>query len=329
MTPPASGARALGAQPQAPVLTVTLNPALDLAASTERVVPEAKLRCDAPQIDPGGGGINVSRAMARMEGASQALVALGGPTGQRLETLLDHAALPVIRVEAPGDTRESLSIKDRSTGEMYRFVLPGPTWAECDVRAACRAIVDAAPEDGIVVLSGSNPPGVPADLPLRLCEQLKPRRTRLFVDTSGEPLAAVAAARACVSVLRMNDAEAEGLAGRALPTRRDTAQFAAGMVSAGVAEQVIVARAADGNVIATREGCWHAESLPVPIVSKVGAGDSFVAGFTLGMARGWDAADALGLGASAATAAIMTPATELCRPEDVERLFDARIVTPL
>ena len=74
---------ALGPQPQARILTVTLNPALDLATQTARVVPELKLRCEAPDIDPGGGGINVSRAIARMDGDSTAVVALGGPAGAR------------------------------------------------------------------------------------------------------------------------------------------------------------------------------------------------------------------------------------------------------
>ena len=73
-----------GPLPQAPILTVTLNPALDVSTSTEAVVPELKLRCEAPDIDPGGGGINVSRAIANMGGRSRALVALGGATGSRL-----------------------------------------------------------------------------------------------------------------------------------------------------------------------------------------------------------------------------------------------------
>ena len=326
MTGPVS---ALGTQPQARILTVTLNPALDLATETAEVVPELKLRCAPPLVDPGGGGINVSRAIARMDGLSTAVVALGGPAGARVEALMAGARLPIVRVDAPGDTRESLSVTDRSTGQQYRFVLPGPVWDDDDVAAACRAIVAEVPQDGIVVMSGSNPPGVPDDLAVTLARRLQDRGASLVVDTSGEPLACVVRAAVGVSVLRMNDAEAEGLAGRPLPERADTSAFAAGLVHAGVARAVIVARGRDGNIIATADGCWHAVAHDVPIVSKVGAGDSFVAGFTLGRARGWDAGTSLGLAAAAASAAVMTPATELCRPEDVARLFDGRVVTAL
>ena len=115
---------ALGPQPQARILTVTLNPALDLATQTARVVPELKLRCEPPLVDPGGGGINVSRAIARMDGDSTAVVALGGPAGARVEALMAGANLPVVRLDAPGDTRESLSVTDRETGQQYRFVMP-------------------------------------------------------------------------------------------------------------------------------------------------------------------------------------------------------------
>ena len=97
----------------------------------------------------------------------------------------------------------------------------------------------------------------------------------------------------------------------------------------GVAEVVLVARGGDGNVLASAEGVWHAEALRVPIVSRVGAGDSFVAGFTLARARGEALPEALAWGAACASAACMTPATELCRPEDVEMLRLGGSVTPL
>lgn len=315
---------------QAPILTVTLNPALDIATATDSVVPEIKLRCDAPQVDPGGGGINVSRAIDRMGGRSTALVALGGGTGVRLATQLAEAGLAVLRLEAPGDTRFSLSVTDRGTGQQFRFVLPGPQWGPLDVRAALDALGTSAPTGGLVVLSGSNPPGVPPAFAAMAAARLAGTGSRLVVDTSGAALAAVAAARdAPVELLRMDDAEAAFLAGAPLPTRADTADFAARLAASGAARTVIVARGSDGNIIATPEGRWHVAAHRVPVVSKVGAGDSFVAGYVLGLARHWSVADALGLGAAAASATVMTPASDLCHPADVERLFAEREVTPV
>lgn len=306
---------------QAPVLTVTLNPALDISTGADAVVPDVKLRCDAPATDPGGGGINVSRAIAAMGGRSTALVALGGATGQRIADLLGEAGLATLRIEAPGETRASLAVTDRAGGGQYRFVLPGPQWPPRRVVEALHQIGSAA-GDGWVVLSGSNPPGVPASFAAMLAARLAARgEAELLVDTSGAALAEVAGAGLGLAVLRMDGEEAEGLAGRALPDRADSAGFAASLVAAGAARAVIVARGAEGSVLATAEGVWHAKAADVPVVSKVGAGDSFVAGFTLAVARGQPLPEALGVGAAAASAAVMTPATELCRGEDVERLL--------
>ncbi len=312
---------------QAPILTVTLNPALDVSTGAEKVVPDIKLRCDAPVVDPGGGGINVSRAIRIMDGQSTAFVALGGTTGRRIAELLEGAGLDWREMRAPGETRQSLAVMDRDSGLQYRFVMPGPEWQSADVGKSVAHILAAAQPGGLVVLSGSNPPGVPADYAALLAGRLGTRNAGLIVDTSGAALRAVAHGGHRFALLRMDAEEAEGLAGRPLPERADTARFAAGLVAAGAARAVIVARGGDGNIIAAPDGAWHAEAASVQIVSKVGAGDSFLAGFTLGLARGLPVPDALGLGAAMASATCMTPATELCRRADVDRLFAARVIT--
>ncbi|WP_372801265.1 1-phosphofructokinase family hexose kinase [Paracoccus seriniphilus] len=313
----------------APILTVTLNPALDLSTGADEVKPDLKLRCDKPVVDPGGGGINVSRAIKVMGGESTAMVALGGATGARIHDMLRADGLTVRRLTAPGETRQSLAVKDRSTGGQYRFVLPGPEWHMTHVSEMMSAIAEAARAGGWVVVSGSNPPGVAPGFEQMLTVRLKDGRAKLLVDTSGDALRALAGSSTPVDVLRMDSHEAEGLAGRPLPHREDSAQFAADLVREGAAKAVIVARGADGSVIAQADSAWHAEAASVPVVSAVGAGDSFVAGFVLAMARDWPVQEALALGAAAASAAVMTPATELCHAHDVERLYAQRVVTRL
>ena len=313
---------------QGNILTVTLNPALDIATSAMRVVPAVKLRCTAPFEDPGGGGINVSRAIAEMGGKTRAVVALGGAVGERIAALLKQPGLELITMAAPGDTRQSLAVSDLSSAQQFRFVMPGPTWSADFVQAALDLVASHA-QTGFVVLSGSYPPGVPDDFAALLSTRLNDTKSLLIVDTSGDALRAVANHRGNLAVLRMDAAEAEDLAGRPLPLRSDTAAFAADLVRSRVASTVIVARGADGNILADRSGVWHADAAKVEVVSTVGAGDSFVAGYALGRARSLSTPDALGLGAAMASAACMTPATELCRRADVERLYDARVVTPL
>ncbi|MEF9602797.1 PfkB family carbohydrate kinase, partial [Paracoccus sp. PXZ] len=105
---------------QAPILTITLNPALDVTTAARQVVPDVKLRCEAPRFDPGGGGINVSRAIRAMGGDSTALVALGGATGQRIAALLEETGIPLHTLPAPGETRQSLTVDDRTIRQQYR-----------------------------------------------------------------------------------------------------------------------------------------------------------------------------------------------------------------
>ncbi|MBO9456374.1 1-phosphofructokinase family hexose kinase [Paracoccus sp. R12_1] len=316
-----------GSETQAPILTVTLNPALDLSTAADEVRPDLKLRCDKPVVDPGGGGINVSRAIKILGGQSTAMVALGGATGTRIADLLKSDGLSILRLTAPGETRQSLAVTDRTTGSQYRFVMPGPEWHTTHVSDMMSAISETARAGGWVVVSGSNPPGVAPGFEQMLTVRLKDGRARLLVDTSGEALQALAGSSTPVDVLRMDSHEAEALAGRPLPLRSDSAAFAAVLVREGAARSVIVARGADGSVIAGPDGAWHAEAARVRVVSAVGAGDSFVAGFVLARAREWPVEEALALGAAAASAAVMTPATELCHAHDVERMFAERVVT--
>ncbi len=154
--------------------------------------------------------------------------------------------------------------------------------------------------------------------------------SRVVLDTSGTTLAeAVRHPIPGLAVLRMDGEEGEGLAGRALPSREDTAGFAQSLVRAGVAGSVIIARGPDGNVLATADQRLHAASAKVRVKSTVGAGDSFVAAFVLALARGQSNSEALALGSAAASAAVTTDATQLCRPEDVMRFLPECVVSTI
>lgn len=305
-----------------PILTLTLNPTVDYATSTPALIPEAKLRCANPQIDPGGGGINVSRAIQMLGGISTALVSIGGPSGARLLELLALEGVPTVAFQGPGETRLSFSVTDQRSGQQFRFVTPGPVWTEPDVERALATVDRAAHPGSLVVLSGSQPPGVAKEFPKRLADHVESHRALLIVDTSGPALKnLVEAPHEPLHVLRTDDAEAEDVAGRPLPTVADTAEFAARLVANGVARAVIFARGAEGSVLATADGAWLARPAPVKEVSKIGAGDSFVGAFTLALANGDEMPEALRKGVAASAAAVATEATRLCPAEDVERLL--------
>ncbi len=301
------------------ILTITLNPTVDFAASAANVYPDEKLRCTEPHVDPGGGGINVARAIRLLGGQATALIAIGGGSGAHLLQLLALEGVPTVAFQGPGETRQSFSITDQSTSEQDRFVMPGPSWTSEDVDRGLRSIDQAAGDGTLVVLSGSQPPGVAKEFPSILASHVTGRGARLIVDTSGPALfTLVREPHESIDTLRMDGPEAEELAGRSLPERRDTAEFAESLVAKGVAANVIVARGADGSVLSSAEGSWHAVAPRVEVVSKVGAGDSFVGAYTLAEALGKSQQECLRYAVAAASAACTTEGTRLCEPVAVE-----------
>ncbi|MFN4099414.1 MAG: 1-phosphofructokinase family hexose kinase [Pararhodobacter sp.] len=310
------------------LLTVTLNPALDLSTAADRVVAGPKLRLDQPQAEPGGGGINVARATAKLGGNPRAIAALGGMAGAQIAALLKGSGVSLAPFEVPGETRQSLAVTDRSDGGQYRLQTPGPDWTPTLEAAMAEMIVaeaGAIGEGAVVVLSGSQPPGLSDDFPQALVRRLG-GQARLIIDTSGPALERLVRApepEGAPFVLRMDQQESEGLAGHSLDDIGASLDFAQQLIAAGVAHCVVVARGADGSVLATRQQRLHARPPLVPVNSKIGAGDSFTAAFALALARGNGAPDwgaALIAGTAAAAAAVMTAGTELCRAEDAAAL---------
>ena len=303
------------------ILTITLNPAVDLDSSVAEVTPGPKLRCATPVIDPGGGGINISRAVAELGGDSTALVAAGGGMGDVLIGLLRREAVSTRIIEAPGETRQSLSVTETGSGAQYRFVFPGPAWNTADVARAVAEISDAVPQGGLVILSGSQPQGFADDLAARLLQVAAVKGAGVGLDSSGPALRALRAGRIKgLEILRLDQAEAAELAGATLPDAAASAKFAADLVARGLARIVVLARGAEGSVLATAAGQWFCNAAKVPVASKTGAGDSFVAGFALALASGSAPDLALQHGVAAASAAVMTKATTLCRRDDAEAL---------
>ena len=313
---------------QTPIVTLTLNPALDLASDLVALIPDTKLRCTAPSLDPGGGGLNVSRAIAALGGESLALVALGGLTGDRLAGLIRDEGVPFLSMTAPGESRQSLTVTETSTGRQYRFMLPGPIWSAQDQERVFALLRASARPGAFGVISGSQPPGVPVDFPASLAQAMP--GLQVVLDTSGPALAqAVAHPIPNLVILRMDGDEAETLAGRRLISRSATADFAAGLVARGVAQMVVVARGADGSVMVDKDRRIFAKAAKVKVKSTVGAGDSFVAGLVLSLAKGEPRETALAWGAAAASAAVMSDATQLCKKADVLRLLPECVITQI
>ncbi|MBO0880700.1 MAG: 1-phosphofructokinase family hexose kinase [Mycobacterium sp.] len=303
----------------ATIVTLTMNPALDITTNVDRVRPTDKLRCEGARHDPGGGGINVAR-VARVLGASvDAVFPAGGPTGDVVADLLVAEGVPFHRVRIGGRTRESFTVNEECSGQQYRFVLPGPrlTFAE---RAEC---VDefrlAASSAQFVVVSGSLPPGVPPDFYQLIADVCTDLETRLVLDTSGAGLQHISSG---VFLLKPSVRELRECFGRQLATEADQVAAAQELVQRGQAEIVVVSLGGRGALLVTAHASQCFPAIKMRSGSGVGAGDALVAAITVGLSRGWPLAKSVRFGVGAGAAMLMTPGTAVCNRDDVERLFE-------
>ncbi len=301
------------------IITITVNPALDLSTEAPAVIPDRKLRCSTLVVHPGGGGVNASRAIANLGGRSKTLIALGGPTGDRVRHLLEAEGLEVHSLGVDHGTRESMSVKDQATGLQYRFMMPGPDWTEADCNAARAAVLNAVTEGAIVIPSGSMPPGMSPEFFLDLVGPVTERGGRMILDTSGEALTRAAHSNSGLFVLRMDLVEAEELTGRRLSKIEEVAEVTRNLFDAKSAEIVMIAADAQGTVIACKE--WLGLTRPPFVVpnSKIGGGDSFIGAFAHAISQGKDPVEACCWGTAAAASAVTQAGTDLCLREETER----------
>lgn len=307
------------------IVTLTLNPAVDLATEVERIEPSHKIRCGVPRRDAGGGGINVARAVRRLGGACEAVYLAGGPTGDVLDGLVRADDLPRRRVSIAGETRENVSITERATGAQYRFVLPGPMVAASEAKASLEALAECA-HGGYVVASGSLPPGLDQDFYRSVAEIAVRNGARFVLDTSGPALTAALGAN--VFLIKPSRRELSEVEGRALSTEKDCLLAAQRIVASHRATLVAVSLGKEGAIL-VGEGIQFTVRAPhVEAVSSVGAGDSFLGALILEISRGSGFGDALRCAVAAGTASLLSAGTGLCRREDVDWLLPKVRVEP-
>jgi 6-phosphofructokinase 2 len=303
-----------------PIVTLTMNPALDIATATDQVVPAHKLRCAAPRYDPGGGGINVARAVHALGGEAVAIFPAGGAAGEMIRHLLEQEGVTHHPIAIAGFTRESLAVDERQTGKQYRFILPGPEISQRDQERCLDELALLAPKADFIVASGSLPLGVSDDFYARVAELAKKLGKRLILDTSGP---ALKRAGGGMYMLKPSLRELEDLSGREIRSEGDQERAARQIVKQGRSEIVVLSLGAEGALVATADGCERFAAIPVEASSTVGAGDSMLAGIVLGLSRGLPLHEAVRFGMAAGAAALFGAGTQLCRRADVERLYQS------
>lgn len=300
------------------IVTLTLNPALDKSTSVDRLIAEQKLRCEPMHIDPGGGGINVSKGIQKLGGQSIAVFPIGGQNGQTLKALVEAAGITTHTVPISGETRENLSVTESSTNQQFRFTLPGAPMSEAEAEACLEAVRSLKPD--FLVASGSLPPGLPDTFYEKVAEMAQSIGAKFILDTSGKPLRA--AADQGLYLLKPNLGELSALAGVEELEMNRVDDAALSIIEQGKCEVVVVSLGPQGALLVTREGFEHIPAPTVKKLSTVGAGDSMVSGMVWALSEGKSFREMAQTGVACGSAATMNTGTQLFKKEDVTRLLD-------
>jgi len=311
------------------VLTLTLNPAIDLTVSIDALQPGAVHRARGQQLEAGGKGVGVASVLAGLGVPVATTGWLGADNAALFEAVFAARGIADRMLRVPGATRTNIKLADAARGDSTDINLPGITLdaqALAQATAQLREVlrVQLAPGDWCV-LAGSLPPGVGADLYVQLAQDVAAGGAHLVLDTGGALLGQVleglrrAAPQALPAFLKPNRAELEEFAGQSLTDVPAIARAAQGLCALGV-QQVVVSLGADGAVLASAGGSWHATPPKVPVATSVGAGDALVAGTLAAFCEGRGFPEAAVFGMACAAARVQRIAATLPPRADIDTL---------
>ena len=308
------------------ILTLTLNPALDVLTTIDTVSDTHKMRCGPTLKHPGGGGVNVARVLHRLGANCVAVYLAGGVTGERHHQLMRAEKVRCHVMPLAEETRESFSVHELSSGHDFRFVLPGPQVSAAEYEACFDHVAQHLPKH-MLVISGGLAPGIPNDFYARLSALAKQHGVRVVLDTNGPAL--TEALKVGVYVFKPSLRELRDLTGQDLPDLDSQVAAAQQLIHSGQAEIVAVSLGAEGALVVSATEQWRARSVNVEVKTTIGAGDSFVAGMVWSLARGDSLVKAFQYGMASGAAALLAPGTSLSQAADVHYLLPQVVVQAL
>ena len=293
------------------IVTLTLNPSVDRTVEVETIARGEVMRAQSVRVDPGGKGINVSRALAAHNLATRAVVTVGGAEGEHLVALLRDTGIEIVPVRIQGAIRSNITVVEPD-GTTTKFNEPGAELSAEELAAVFSAVREAVESADWLVASGSLPPGTPADVYAELIRALAGSGTNVAVDTSGAALEAALAAGP--TLVKPNRDELAEVTGVRLTTIADVVEASCRLRDLG-ARAVLASLGADGAVLVDDDGAVHGQTPAVSPLSSVGAGDAMLAGFLAGGGAG---AKALAEGLAWGAAAVLQPGSGMPSPSDID-----------
>ena len=289
------------------IYTVTLNPAIDKTVVIENFTAGSVNRVGSVREDAGGKGINVSKCLKNLGETSVAAMILAGQTGDRLKRMLQELEIPVLQIKAEGQSRTNLKIIDPAKKENTDINEPGPVVSKELLEQLKETLGQRIQPGDIVILSGSLPAGVDRGLYGAWTTYFRKLGACVYLDADGEPMQKGMAA--VPYMIKPNNDELAALLGKPALTKEEMLAEGKRLLETGIAE-IIISLGGDGALFVSKDGCYHAEGLAVPVKSTVGAGDSVVAAAAFGQVRNLSREERIRLCVAIGAASVMQSGTQ-------------------
>ncbi len=299
------------------IITLTINPSLDKSTHFSGLVAEQKMRCEIPQYDAGGGGINVSKAISKLGGSSLCVFTSGGSSGEMLEEIIRKSGIESQVLKTKNWTRENFIAVDETTESQYRFGFPGNELSKTEIETLFATIKDF--QTDYLVISGSLNEGLPTNFYSKIAQIAKASGVKVIADTSGEALQKVL--ETGVYLVKPNIGELAKLIGVERLELSDVEKAAKKLIEKGSAEIIVVSLGAEGAILVTKDTTEFVAAPKAEKKSTVGAGDSMVGGMVWALSQNKTLREVIQIGVCCGTAATMNEGTQLFKVEDVKRLF--------
>lgn len=301
------------------IITLTVNPALDKSAKVDGLIPTQKLKCHSIHYQPGGGGINISRMLKRLETETVCVFPSGGDTGKYLSDLLIKETIQPEILSIKDWTRENLSVVDTQSDLQYRFGMPGNELSETELKAIKNLLLKKVNSDDILVLSGSLAENMPTDYYAQLIKLFADKNVKIIIDTSGTALKE--ALKENVFLMKPNQRELAQLAGKEFLYTAEQEAIALELINTKKAQYVVVSLGARGAFLACNDGVFYKSTPSVKVKSTIGAGDSMVAGLIYGIQNGFMPEKILKYGVACGVATTMSEGTTLGSKENIDTVL--------
>lgn len=307
------------------IATVTLNVAVDKAYVVDSLNKGQVMRVQKCTNTPGGKGLNVAKVAKLCGEEVLATGFVGGHAGAYVEDMLNAIAVPNAFVHTANETRSCINIL-AADGSSTEFLEPGAPVTEEEVAQFLEKFKDIVNTSDVLTISGSVPKGVDTDIYGRMVAYAKSQGKPILLDTSGELLKK--GVSSCPTMIKPNDDEIEALLGVPVTNREEILAGARKLHEMGIA-YVVVSLGADGAMVVCEEGVFHGRPPKIEAVNTVGCGDSMLAAFAVGFARGYSIQDSLKYAVAVSAANALTMATGHFEIEDMEKIYPAVTVEKL